>query len=139
MSRNISVVRATGYGFNDRGSNPSRIKIFLFSKDSSVGIAAGSMGQLQFLAVEDFLSPHNAQTVCCYPMSTGNTPAGRREASTPSSAEFNSVGAIRLLTLISSWHSAQLFLTLPDVLRSSGSETDSIQLREYNWGATWKK
>jgi hypothetical protein len=31
------------------------------------------------------------------------------------------------------------FPALPDVLRSSGSGTESTQPREYTWGATWKK
>jgi hypothetical protein len=31
------------------------------------------------------------------------------------------------------------FPSLPDFLRSSRFRTESAQLREYNWGATWKK
>jgi hypothetical protein len=31
------------------------------------------------------------------------------------------------------------FPSLLDVLKSNGSETESSQPRDYNWGATWKK
>jgi hypothetical protein len=90
-SRDSAVSIATGYGLDDRGSIPSKGKIFLFSTASRPALGP-TQPSIQY--VLGALSPGVKQ------------PGREADHSPPSIAGLKNGGAIPPLLRMSSWHSA---------------------------------